>query len=142
MLHHLGIPLPHEDVVSKAKNSYIKSAYYKICVGYRVNVDETWMNRDWFCIRKYGIFSNGSKATKRSIPDDPTRRITSPPKGLQRLGFEKVSTSVKGYIYLVLPSQAEAISSIAGYSASAVDAQQVFKSTFKAVINEDCSIRA
>ena len=40
ILHHLGIPLPHEDGVSKVKNSYIKSAYYSIFDDYGVNVDE------------------------------------------------------------------------------------------------------
>ena len=44
------------------------------------------------------------------------------------------------YIYLVLTSQVQARSSIVGNSAPAVDAQQVFKSTFKALINEDYSI--
>ena len=44
------------------------------------------------------------------------------------------------YIYLVLTSQVKARSSIVGNSATAVDAQQVFKSTFKALINEDYSI--
>ena len=44
------------------------------------------------------------------------------------------------YIYLVLTSQVQARSSIVGNSAPAVDAQQVFKSMFKALINEDYSI--
>ena len=44
------------------------------------------------------------------------------------------------YVYLVLTSQVQARSSIVGNSAPAVDAQQVFKSTFKVLINEDYSI--
>ena len=44
------------------------------------------------------------------------------------------------YIYLVLTSQVQARSSIVGNSAPAVDAQKVFKSTFKELINEDYSI--
>ena len=44
------------------------------------------------------------------------------------------------YVYLVLTSQVQARSSIMGNSAPVVDAQQVFKSTFKALINEDYSI--
>ena len=43
------------------------------------------------------------------------------------------------YVYLVLISQFQARSSIIGNSEPAVDAQ-VFKSTFKARINEDYSI--
>ena len=47
---------------------------------------------------------------------------------------------MRAYIYLVLTSQVQARSSIAGNSAAAVDAQQVLKSKFKALINEDYSI--
>ena len=41
------------------------------------------------------------------------------------------------YVYLVLSPQVKARSSIVGNSAPAVDAQQVFKGTFKTLINED-----
>ena len=47
---------------------------------------------------------------------------------------------MREYIYLVLTSQVQAKSNIEGNSALAVDVQQVFKSTFRALINEDCSI--
>ena len=46
------------------------------------------------------------------------------------------SKSVRAYVYLVFTSQIQARSSIVGNSAPAVDAQQVFKSTFKVFINE------
>ena len=42
-----------------------------------------------------------------------------------------------GYVYLVLTSQVQARSNILSNSAPAVDSQQVFKSTLKALINED-----
>ena len=47
---------------------------------------------------------------------------------------------MRAYAYLVLTSQAQARSSIVGNSAPAVDAQKIFKSTFKALISEDYSI--
>ena len=47
---------------------------------------------------------------------------------------------MRAYVYLVLTSQVQARLSIVGTSASAVDAQKVFKSTFKALINKDYSI--
>ena len=47
---------------------------------------------------------------------------------------------MRAYVYLVLTSQVQARSSMVGNSAPAVDAQQVFKSTFKALTSEDCSI--
>ena len=51
-----------------------------------------------------------------------------------------MSRSVRAYVYLVLTSQIQARSSIVGNSAPAVDAQKVFKSTFKTLINDDYSI--
>ena len=41
MLHYLGIFLLHQHEFNKVKNSYIKSAYYSICVDYSVNADKT-----------------------------------------------------------------------------------------------------
>ena len=55
-------------------------------------------------------------------------------------GIEKISRSVRAYIYLVLTSQVQARSSTVGNSAPAVDAQQALKGMSKALINEDYSI--
>ena len=61
-------------------------------------------------------------------------------KRFYKKDIEKISRSVRAYVYLVLTSQAQARSSIVGNSAPAVDAQKVFKGTFKALIKEDYSI--
>ena len=137
ILHHLGISLPHEMVLARLKNPCIKSAYYSIFDAY---VDEIWMYVDWFYSTNYGLFGDGGKATKRSPPYNLTRWIITQSKGFTRKDIEEISRSVRAYVYLVLTSQVQARSSIVGNSASAVDAQQVFKSTFKALINEDYSI--
>ena len=47
---------------------------------------------------------------------------------------------MRAYVYLVLTSQVQARSSIVGNSAPAVDAQQVLKGMFKALIKEGYSI--
>ena len=98
------------------------------------------MYGDWLYTTGYGIFGHEVKATKRSPPDNLLRWIITQSKGFTRKGIEKISRSVRAYFYLVLTSQVQARSSILGNSAPAVDAQQVFKSTFKALINEDYSI--
>ena len=98
------------------------------------------MHGDWLYTSGYAIFNTGSRATKRSPPDYVGRWIISRSKGLTRKGIENISRSVKAYVYLVLTSQVQARSNIVGTSASAVDAQAVFKSTFKALIDEDYSI--
>ena len=79
------------------------------------------MYGEWFYTTDYGIFGHEVKATERSPPDNLTRWIIT-------------------NVYLVLTSQVQARSSIVGNSAPAVDAQKVFKSTFKELINEDYSI--
>ena len=140
ILHNLGTPLPYEDGFSKVKNSYINSAYNAICNDHGVNPNETWMYGDWFYTTSYAIFTTESKATKRSPPDDLGKWVITRSRDLMRKGNEKISRSVRAYVYLVLTSQVQARSSIVGNSTSAVDAQEVFKSTFKALIGEDYSI--
>ena len=51
-----------------------------------------------------------------------------------------IDQHVYDHVYLVLTSQVQARSSMAGNSASAVDAQEVFKSAFKVLIDKDYSI--
>ena len=140
ILHDLGISLPRENGFSKVKNAYIKSVYYSVCDGYGVDADETGMHGIWFYTTDYDVFGHEVKATERSPPDNLTQWIITQSKGFIRKGIEKISRSVRAYVYLVLTSQVQARSSIVGNSAAAVDDQQVFKSTFKALINEDYSI--
>ena len=140
ILHELGISLPHEDGFSKVKNSYIQSTYHSTCDDYGVDANETWMHGGWFYTTDYVIFGHEVKATERSPPDNLTRSIITQSKGFTRKGIEQISRSVRAYAYLVLTSQVQARSSIVGNSAPAVDAQKVFKSTFKELINEDYSI--
>ena len=122
MLHDLGIPLPHEDGFSKVINAYINSAYYRICDAHGVNANETWMYGDWFYTTGCGIFGHNVKATKKSPPDNHTRWLITQSQGFTRNSIEKISRSVRAYIYLVLTSQVQARSSIVGNSTPAVDA--------------------
>ena len=140
ILHKLGISLPHEDGFSKAKNAYIKRECYSICDDYSVDANETWMHGDWFYTTDYAIFGHEVTVTERSPPDNHTRWIITQSKGFTRKGIEKISRSVRTYVYLFLTSQVQARSSIVGNSAPAVDAQQALKGMFKALINEEYSI--
>ena len=123
ILHDLGISLPHEDGFSKVKNSYIKSDYYSVYDDYDVNSDETWMHGDWFCTTDYGIFGHEVKAIGRSPPGNLTRWTITQSRGFKRKGIEKISISVRAYVYLVLTSQVQARSRIVGNSVPAVDGQ-------------------
>ena len=85
----------------------------------------------------YGSFGHEVKATERSQSDNLTRWIIT-----QSKRFTKKGRSVRAYVYLVLTSQVQSRSRILSNSAPAVDAQQLFKGTFKALINEDYSTGA
>ena len=95
---------------------------------------------EWFYTTDYAIFGHEVKATERSPPDNLKRWIITQSKGFTRKSIEKISRSMMAYVYLVLSSQAEARSTIVGNSAPAVDGQQLFKDTFKSLINEGLSI--
>ena len=98
------------------------------------------MNGDCFYMRKYAHFGSAGKATSRSpSPDKLTRRFITQSKSFTRKGIGKVNRSGQAYFYLVLSSQVQTRLSIASYSASPADAQQVFKTRFNAPIKEDYS---
>ena len=98
------------------------------------------MHGDWFYTTDYAIFGHEVKTTEKSPPDTLTRWIITQSKGFTEKGIEKISRSVRAYVYLVLTSQSQARSSIIGNSTPAVDAQQALKGMFNALINEDYSI--
>ena len=124
-------------VLARLKDSYIKSAYYSICDDYHVNSYEIWMNGDSLYTTEYDLFGDGWKAAQRSPPDNLTLQIIAQSKGFTWKGIENVSRSVRAYVYFVLNSHVQARSSTLGNLASARNAQQVFKSTFNALMNED-----
>ena len=97
------------------------------------------MYGDWFYMTDYAVFGHEVKATERSPPDNLTRWIITQSKGFTKNGIEKISRSVMVYVYLVLSSQIKAKSTIAGNSAPAVDAQEVFKDMFNDLIRGDLS---
>ena len=140
ILHELDISLPYKDGFSKVKNIYSNSAYYSICNDYGVDANETWMHGDWFYTADYAIFGHKAKVIERSPPDKLTQWIITKPKSFTKKGFEKMSISMRAYVYLVLTSHVQARSSIVGSSAPAMNTQKVFKNMFKALINKDYSI--
>ena len=104
IFYELSISLTHKDGYSKAKNAYIRSAYYSTCDDSGVDADETWMHGDWFYTTDYGIFGSGVKATERSPPDNLTRWNITQSKGFTKKGIKRISRSVGAYVYLVLTS--------------------------------------
>ena len=94
------------------------------------------MYGDWFYTADYAVFGDEVKATGRSPPDNHTGWIITQSKGFSKNGIEKTSRSVMEFVYLVLSSQVNARSTIAGNSTPAVDVQKVFKYAFNDLIGD------
>ena len=84
ILHELSISLPHEDGFSKAKNAYIKSAYYSSCDDYGVDPTETWVYGDCFHTTDFVVSGHNVKTTEGSPSDDLTRWIITLSKGITK----------------------------------------------------------
>ena len=130
---HLNHPNKPVRVVDRFHVYFINDLYCSICDDQSINPTETWMYGDWFYVTVFSVFGHNVKATERSPSDDLIRWIITQSKCFTRKGFEKISKSMMGYVYLVLTSQVQARSSV-------LHAQKAFKSTLKALINEDYSI--
>ena len=91
---------------------------------------------------KYSNFGDERKAIQRPPSDNITLWIITHSKSVTRKGKGNVSRSVWEYIYLVFTSQVQARSIIVGNSVTAVEVQQVFKSTFNTLIQQDYSVSA
>ena len=109
MLHELGIHLPYEGGCSKVKNNFEDSVYYSICNDYGTDADEVFlMYGNWFYTKDYAVFGHEIKATERSLPDDHTRLIVTQSRGFTNKYIEKISRSVRAYVYLVATSKVQA----------------------------------
>ena len=72
-------------VFNKVKNSYFEIGYYIVCNNYGVNVDEIWMNGDWFHTPAYGFFGDG----KRSFSGKLAEWIITQSKIFTKKGIKK-----------------------------------------------------
>ena len=79
-----------------------------------VNPDEKWMYGDWFYTTDYRVFGHEVNATGMSTPYNLTRWIITRSTGFKRKGIEKISSSMRAYVYLVLNSHVQTRSSIVG----------------------------
>ena len=66
------------------------------------------MNKDWIYTAAYSVFGDEGKATRRSSTGNLIRLTISQSKGFMREEINKISNSVRAYIYLILTSQVQA----------------------------------
>ena len=75
------------------------------------------------------------------INDDSfSRWIIENSDGLNKVGLEKLSETVRDYAYLILTAQTTTRGPIVGHTAQNLDAQQVFINTFENIINRRVDI--
>ena len=69
-----------------------------------------------------------------------SRWIIQNTNGVTMLGLQKLSESVRDYVYLILTSQTSTRAQIIGHEAQNLDAQQVFLNTFENIVNRRVNI--
>ena len=115
--------------------------YFQVCDEYGVDPLEVWLFGDWYYAEEWAVFCcNVGKRTKVAPPKNLTRWILKTSKDLTRVGLTMISKSVRAYVYLLLTSQVQARSKIVGKTANALDAQNIYISSFEELIKSDYSI--
>ena len=138
ILFKLKVALPHEERYKKTKNLYSEKDYLELREEYGADPDETWLFGNWYTTTNWAVFGdNNRKRTKAAPPKNLTRWILRTSKGFTRTGVAMISKSVRAYVYILLTSQAQARSKIVGKTASAIDAQNIYVSTFEELIKSE-----
>ena len=115
--------LPHETGFNAADNPYTESEFFKICEDYRVPNDPMKYQDE----KVYWTYQCSVHWPDDYVGlDSMTQWIIETSVGFTDVGLLRISESVRAYAYLILSSQASAMSSIVGNTASALTAQSVF----------------
>ena len=134
----LKVPLPHETGFNAANNPYTESEFFKICEDYGVPNDPMRYRDKRF----YWTYQRGVGWPDNYIgPDSMTRWILEKSVGFNDIGLLRISESVRAYAYLILSSQASAMSGIVGNTVSALTAQSTFLNNFEDIVNRKVDVR-
>ena len=135
-LEILEIPLPYENSFNQYNNPYNHEIFIKICGEYGVNNDLTnWRNQKYFSTWQSRAWQTGNPGMSYINEYSFSRWIIEKSDGLTMLGLQKLSETVRDYVYRILTSQTSTRGPIIGHEAQNLDAQQVFLNTFENIIN-------
>ena len=124
--------MPHKTSFNAADNPHTESEFLKICEDYGVPNDlMRYRYKKFYWTYQYGVH----RPNDYIGPDSMTRWIIEKLVGFSDVGLLKILESVRAYAYLILSSQASAMSSIVGNMASALTAQSAFWNNFENVVN-------
>ena len=137
MLYDLEVRLPGESGFNSLNNPFNRNKFFSILSAYGIadHSGRLWENQY--------IFSTHQGGGMRYIDKDSwSRWIMSKSNGLTRVGMSKLSESARAYTYLLLSSQANARGNIIGNDAKAVDAQNIYMSSFAELVIKPVDISA
>jgi hypothetical protein len=135
-LNALKVFLPHQEGFDPFLNSFDRDSYHAILRFYDIqNIDESL----WRMEKVFSSYQDKRKTWDTPgleyIDDDSWARwILQESNGLTRIGLEKISESVREYAYLILSAQGKARTQIIGSTGPAIEAQDIFLSSFEAMI--------
>ena len=115
ILNTLGVKLPYVDEFDPLKSKYNLESYRKLCNEFDVDPSTDWRykyDKRWFVNGKSGHYV----ITAMGWIQDHSR-------GLSKVGVQKLSESVRAYVFLTLSLQSSAHSSIIGKDGRALDAR-------------------
>ena len=141
ILKILEIPLPYENSFNQYNNPYNHEKFIGICSEYGVSNDLTkWRNQKYFSTWQSRAWETGKPGMSYINENSFSRWIIEKSDGLTTLGLQKLSESVRDYVYLILTSQTSTRGPIIGHEAQNLDAQRVFLNNFENVINRRVDI--
>ena len=115
--------------------------FIKICGEYGIGNDLTnWRNQKYFSMWQSRAWETDKHGMSYINENSFSRWIIEKSDGLTMLGLQKLSETVRGYVYLILTSQTSTRGPIVGHEARDLDAQQVFRNTFENIINRRVDI--
>ena len=116
ILKILEIPLPYENSFNQYNNPYNHEKFIGICSEYGVSNDLTkWRNQKYFSTWQSRAWETNKPGMSYINENSFSRWIIEKSKGLTTLGLQKLSESVRDYVYLILTAQTSARAQIIGH---------------------------
>ena len=141
ILKILEIPLPYQNSFNQYNNPYNHEMFIKVCSEYGVGNDLTkWRNQKYFSMWQSRAWESGKPGMSYINENSFSRWIIEKTDGLTTLGLQKLSETVRDYLYLILTSQTSTRGKITGHEARNLDAQRIFLNTFENIVNRRVNI--
>ena len=123
ILKILETPLPYENSFNQHNNPYNHGMFIKICGEYGVGNDlMNWRNQKYFSMWQSRAWETGKPGMSYINENSFSRWIIEKSDGLTTLGLQKLSETVRDYVYLILTSQTSTRGPIVGHEARNLNA--------------------